>query len=181
MLSPVPSLAKGRPCGQAPPTAQPAPGSRGSPLRGLLTGPRGDPCRGDECGVVTDGVFPLSQNLFSAFTITSVQEMSLGADLPLNAISRLVWTPTTGTGGGVPGGPGGAVSLPSPLSSPPRSSPAPASPQAGPKPGHTAAHGDQNLPGHGPVQRAWRWLSRTVSSPSSAGGALPTPCHPQVY
>ncbi|KAF1651190.1 Lysosomal alpha-mannosidase, partial [Eudyptes chrysocome] len=37
-------------------------------------------------------------NLFSAFTITSVQEMSLGADLPLNAISRLVWTPAIGTG-----------------------------------------------------------------------------------
>ncbi|KAM9251613.1 lysosomal alpha-mannosidase [Cariama cristata] len=35
-------------------------------------------------------------NLFSAFTITSVQEMSLGADLPLDAISRLVWTPATG-------------------------------------------------------------------------------------
>ncbi|KAK0682654.1 MA2B1 mannosidase, partial [Pygoscelis papua] len=38
-------------------------------------------------------------NLFSAFTITSVQEMSLGADLPLSAISRLVWTPAIGTGG----------------------------------------------------------------------------------
>ncbi|NXV88663.1 MA2B1 mannosidase, partial [Calonectris borealis] len=38
-------------------------------------------------------------NLFSAFTIVSVQEMSLGADLPLDATSRLVWTPTTGTGG----------------------------------------------------------------------------------
>ncbi|XP_052655960.1 lysosomal alpha-mannosidase isoform X1 [Harpia harpyja] len=35
-------------------------------------------------------------NLFSAFTITSVEEMSLGADLPLDAVSRLVWTPTTG-------------------------------------------------------------------------------------
>ncbi|KAF1500388.1 Lysosomal alpha-mannosidase, partial [Eudyptula minor novaehollandiae] len=35
-------------------------------------------------------------NLFSAFTITSVQEMSLGADLPLSAISRLVWTPAIG-------------------------------------------------------------------------------------
>ncbi|NXK15643.1 MA2B1 mannosidase, partial [Herpetotheres cachinnans] len=36
-------------------------------------------------------------NLFSAFTITSVQEMSLGADLPLDAVSRLVWTPATGS------------------------------------------------------------------------------------
>ncbi|XP_074990259.1 lysosomal alpha-mannosidase isoform X2 [Calonectris borealis] len=35
-------------------------------------------------------------NLFSAFTIVSVQEMSLGADLPLDATSRLVWTPATG-------------------------------------------------------------------------------------
>ncbi|XP_009459998.1 PREDICTED: lysosomal alpha-mannosidase [Nipponia nippon] len=35
-------------------------------------------------------------HLFSAFTITSVQEMSLGADLPISAISRLVWTPETG-------------------------------------------------------------------------------------
>ncbi|XP_057283787.1 lysosomal alpha-mannosidase [Pezoporus wallicus] len=35
-------------------------------------------------------------DLFSAFTITSVQEMSLGGDQPLDAISRLVWTPATG-------------------------------------------------------------------------------------
>ncbi|NXE85545.1 MA2B1 mannosidase, partial [Cochlearius cochlearius] len=35
-------------------------------------------------------------NLFSAFTITSVQEMSLGGDVPLDAVSRLVWTPATG-------------------------------------------------------------------------------------
>lgn len=101
----------------------------GSPLRGLLTGPRGDPCRGDECGVVTDGVFPLSQNLFSAFTITSVQEMSLGADLPLNAISRLVWTPTTGTGGAFLGvlGELSASPHPSPLL------PGPAQPRPVPK------------------------------------------------
>ncbi|XP_033927975.1 lysosomal alpha-mannosidase-like [Melopsittacus undulatus] len=36
------------------------------------------------------------QDLFSAFTITSVQEMNLGGFQPLDAISRLVWTPTTG-------------------------------------------------------------------------------------
>ncbi|XP_032775635.1 lysosomal alpha-mannosidase isoform X2 [Strigops habroptila] len=35
-------------------------------------------------------------DLFSTFTITSVQEMSLGGDQPLDAISRLVWTPATG-------------------------------------------------------------------------------------
>ncbi|NXV39293.1 MA2B1 mannosidase, partial [Rissa tridactyla] len=35
-------------------------------------------------------------NLFSAFAITSLREMSLGADLPLDAVSRLVWTPATG-------------------------------------------------------------------------------------
>ncbi|KAM8987183.1 lysosomal alpha-mannosidase [Ara ararauna] len=35
-------------------------------------------------------------DLFSAFTITSVQEMNLGGDQPLDAISRLVWTPATG-------------------------------------------------------------------------------------
>ncbi|KFO79729.1 Lysosomal alpha-mannosidase, partial [Cuculus canorus] len=35
-------------------------------------------------------------SLFSAFSIASVQELSLGADLPLDAISRLVWTPDTG-------------------------------------------------------------------------------------
>uniref|UniRef100_A0A8C3JQ21 Alpha-mannosidase n=1 Tax=Calidris pygmaea TaxID=425635 RepID=A0A8C3JQ21_9CHAR len=32
--------------------------------------------------------------LFSAFAITSLQEMSLGGDLPLDAVSRLVWTPS---------------------------------------------------------------------------------------
>ncbi|NWU53265.1 MA2B1 mannosidase, partial [Dromas ardeola] len=43
-------------------------------------------------------------NLFSAFAITSLREMSLGADLPLDAVSRLVWTPATGTGGWSSGG-----------------------------------------------------------------------------
>ncbi|KAM6307824.1 LOW QUALITY PROTEIN: lysosomal alpha-mannosidase, partial [Podargus strigoides] len=35
-------------------------------------------------------------SLFSAFTITSVREMALGGDVPLDAVSRLVWTPDTG-------------------------------------------------------------------------------------
>uniref|UniRef100_A0A8C3JTX6 Alpha-mannosidase n=1 Tax=Calidris pygmaea TaxID=425635 RepID=A0A8C3JTX6_9CHAR len=48
--------------------------------------------------------------LFSAFAITSLQEMSLGGDLPLDAVSRLVWTPATGTPWGG-GGPGSRVTL----------------------------------------------------------------------
>ncbi|NXL54772.1 MA2B1 mannosidase, partial [Podilymbus podiceps] len=53
-------------------------------------------------------------NLFSAFTLTSVQEMSLGADLPRDAISRLLWTPATGTGGPGRGDPGGLPASPHP-------------------------------------------------------------------
>ncbi|NXI35468.1 MA2B1 mannosidase, partial [Galbula dea] len=34
--------------------------------------------------------------LFSAFSISSVQEMALGGDLPLAAVKRLHWTPATG-------------------------------------------------------------------------------------
>lgn len=39
------------------------------------------------------------QTLFSAFTITSVQEMALGGDIPLHNVSRLLWNTATGTGG----------------------------------------------------------------------------------
>ncbi|XP_068854008.1 lysosomal alpha-mannosidase isoform X2 [Aphelocoma coerulescens] len=35
--------------------------------------------------------------LFSAFTITSVREMALGGDVPLQSVSRLLWTTATGT------------------------------------------------------------------------------------
>ncbi|XP_041266700.1 lysosomal alpha-mannosidase [Onychostruthus taczanowskii] len=35
--------------------------------------------------------------LFSAFTITSVQEMALGGDIPLHSVSRLLWNTPTGT------------------------------------------------------------------------------------
>ncbi|OWK49992.1 Lysosomal alpha-mannosidase [Lonchura striata] len=35
--------------------------------------------------------------LFSAFTITSVQEMALGGDIPLHSVSRLLWNTVTGT------------------------------------------------------------------------------------
>ncbi|NWW41924.1 MA2B1 mannosidase, partial [Panurus biarmicus] len=35
--------------------------------------------------------------LFSAFTITSVREMALGGDVPLDSVSRLLWNTTTGT------------------------------------------------------------------------------------
>uniref|UniRef100_A0A8C3NQF6 Glycoside hydrolase family 38 central domain-containing protein n=1 Tax=Geospiza parvula TaxID=87175 RepID=A0A8C3NQF6_GEOPR len=35
--------------------------------------------------------------LFSAFTVTSVQEMALGGDIPLPAVSRLLWNTPTGT------------------------------------------------------------------------------------
>lgn len=55
---------------------------------------------------------PLSQSLFSAFTITSLREMTLGADLPLDAINRLVWTTDTGTSGARRGESGGAASPP---------------------------------------------------------------------
>ncbi|KAM6288858.1 LOW QUALITY PROTEIN: lysosomal alpha-mannosidase, partial [Aegotheles albertisi] len=34
--------------------------------------------------------------LFSSLTVTALQELTLGADQPLAALSRLVWTPTTG-------------------------------------------------------------------------------------
>ncbi|XP_074713591.1 lysosomal alpha-mannosidase [Strix uralensis] len=52
-----------------------------------------------ERGESTNGSQPATVdllNLFSAFTVTSVQEMTLGADLPLKDISRLIWTPQTG-------------------------------------------------------------------------------------
>lgn len=97
----------------------------GSPLPAPLPAPGGDPAGGDGHGAVADGVSPpppLSQNLFSAFTITAVREMNLGADLPLDAVSRLVWTPATGTGGGgeleggsaLAGGRGGLPTSPHP-------------------------------------------------------------------
>ncbi|NXV55900.1 MA2B1 mannosidase, partial [Molothrus ater] len=34
--------------------------------------------------------------LFSAFTVTSVQEMALGGDVPLPSLSRLLWNTPTG-------------------------------------------------------------------------------------
>ncbi|NXK01483.1 MA2B1 mannosidase, partial [Corythaixoides concolor] len=60
-----------------------------------------------ERGESTNGSRPVTVdllNLFSALTVTAVQEMNLGADVPLGAVSRLLWTPATGTGG-VWGGP----------------------------------------------------------------------------
>ncbi|XP_032533211.1 lysosomal alpha-mannosidase isoform X1 [Chiroxiphia lanceolata] len=35
--------------------------------------------------------------LFSAFTVTAVREMALGGDIPLESVSRLLWTTATGT------------------------------------------------------------------------------------
>ncbi|TRZ06667.1 hypothetical protein HGM15179_020441, partial [Zosterops borbonicus] len=35
--------------------------------------------------------------LFSAFTVTSVQEMALGGDVPLGSVSRLLWNTPEGT------------------------------------------------------------------------------------
>ncbi|NXW69010.1 MA2B1 mannosidase, partial [Hirundo rustica] len=35
--------------------------------------------------------------LFSAFTVTSVREMALGGDVPLESVSRLLWNTDTGT------------------------------------------------------------------------------------
>ncbi|NXY26118.1 MA2B1 mannosidase, partial [Atrichornis clamosus] len=60
--------------------------------------------------------------LFSAFTITSVREMALGGDIPLQSVSRLLWTTATGTRafGGPEGVPGGSQQ---PLTRPPISLP----------------------------------------------------------
>ncbi|XP_072776084.1 lysosomal alpha-mannosidase isoform X3 [Taeniopygia guttata] len=53
-----------------------------------------------ELGESRNGSRPLSVDLttlFSAFTITSVQEMALGGDIPLHSVSRLLWNTATGT------------------------------------------------------------------------------------
>ncbi|XP_053860760.1 lysosomal alpha-mannosidase isoform X2 [Vidua macroura] len=53
-----------------------------------------------ERGESHNGSRPLSVDLttlFSAFTITSVQEMALGGDIPLHSVSRLLWNTATGT------------------------------------------------------------------------------------
>jgi len=120
------------------------------------------PARGRARGGRRLGFLP-PQNLFSAFTVSSVQEMSLGADLPLDAVSRLVWTPATGTGG--PGGAREPPVPPSPLPSFSRSGPAPASPQSGPAPGDAAAHADPDVRGHSAVRGAWGGPGGAVMAP----------------
>ncbi|NXU98608.1 MA2B1 mannosidase, partial [Cettia cetti] len=55
--------------------------------------------------------------LFSAFTITSVREMALGGDVPLDSVSRLLWSTAAGIGGS--GGPmGGSRGSQPPLTTP---------------------------------------------------------------
>ncbi|NXF00041.1 MA2B1 mannosidase, partial [Menura novaehollandiae] len=53
-----------------------------------------------ERGESQNGSCPVTVDLttlFSAFTITTVQEMALGGDIPLHSVSRLLWTTATGT------------------------------------------------------------------------------------
>ncbi|RLV64017.1 hypothetical protein DV515_00017680 [Chloebia gouldiae] len=101
---------------------------------------------GSGAGSVSDSPLHHPQTLFSAFTITSVQEMALGGDIPLHSVSRLLWNTATGTGGF--GGVGlSPQPLPTALLTPPRHPQTPAAGPAGPAAREAGANGDPHLPG----------------------------------